>query len=565
MIKIARNFSTYIFLAIAVVLTCLFFTACTSNESEKTEPLIIATSVEQVEDTQSIKICWNSEENLENVFITVKHGDDVVKKVVFNTFDEQTLNEELRCENQNSIIIEVFYGKHTVEIFAKKGARVSETQTKQINVYTDEYNIAPLVATVPVSVYTLGMKNYTNNYQIPTFFWLQRSNAWSYNALPNNVFPIPTATKEEITTEYSAARDAKTVAWIKELYEINNSSKFNFFCNDYWPTVWLDAVYGNNIPVENFKITLLSDGTASYKMFNDVYNNGNAQDNYNNYVNLWQDYKNGNVTTLTVEQCRALVYVWLQDSELDLTWVINRIDTIGQANETVKLKITELYNNGKIERYYLDKLWNALTPEEKSQIKNLYHIGDVFASAEENNKKPMIILGTSTAGEGTDLETYLTLLMNFYGDTYEYYYKGHPAYPTNANPQKQELLKNLNIHELESSIPAEFFYYFYPEVNYSGYGSSTFTNVGNEPSNAVFTKYENCDLSYRDHLEVFISKLSISDEIYGSLVNGEENVKFLIQNKSYLNNGVFTKVEVYDSTTKTFTTFNYVDNRYVAE
>ena len=53
----------------------------------------------------------------------------------------------------------------------------------------------------------------------------------------------------------------------------------------------------NNIPVENFKITLLSDGTASYKMFNDVYNNGNAE-NSTGENRLMKVYLNGMLTSV---------------------------------------------------------------------------------------------------------------------------------------------------------------------------------------------------------------------------------------------------------------------------
>ena len=555
------NFRKKLIVLFATILFCttlLFVSACNDEELE------ISTKVEQVEDKQLVKVSWDCAESVDEIVITLKHGDEVYKTLNVNSAEGLTLNEQLR-EEKNSVVIETFYGKHTVEVVAKKGDRVSEVKTNNVNVFTDEYNIAPLVATVPVTIYTLGMKNYTNNFEIPTFFWLERSNAWDYEQLLDNVYPIPTATKEEITTEYNQNRDAKTIAWVKELYEMNNNSKFNFFCNDYWPTVWLDVVYGNDIPVENFKITLLSDGTASYKMFNDVYNNQNAAQTYENYVTLWENYKNGTVDSLSVEQCRALVYVWVQDPTIDLTWVINRIDTIGQDNISVKNKITELYNNntGRIRRYYLDQLWNALSETEKNQIKKLYQIGDVFASSEQSQKTPMVILGTSTSGEGTDLEAFLTLIMNIYGNEYEYYYKGHPMYPTNANPTKQALLENLGVHELESSIPAEFFYYFYPNVAYSGYGSSTFANVGDEPSKAVFTKYESCDAVYKDHLEVFISKLNYTDSVYGSLISASDTNKYLIQDKSNLVEGVFTKIVIYDSITKTFVAYNYVEGNYV--
>lgn len=549
-------------------MAALGIAGCSPNEDPSTkEPLVITASAEQVENDQLVRVSWDCQEDLDEVTITLKHGNEIEKSVTINNVNGTNLNNVLRENDEQSLVLETYYGRHTVEVTAKSGKRTSQKQTKTVDVYTDEYNIAPLVATVPVSIYTLGMKDYTNDYEIPTFFWLERSNAWDYEHLPNNVYPIPTATKDEITTEYNNQRDAKTVAWIKELYEINNNSKFNFYCNDYWPNVWLDAVYGNAIPVDNFKITLLSDGTASYAMFNKVYNNENATQIYTEYEELWQSYKAGTVKSLTVDQCRALVYVWVQDEDIDLTWVINRIDTIGQSNADVVNNLNAIYNGGagRIKRYDLAKLWAALSTDEKAQIKSLYHIGDVFNVADQAGKTPMVILGTSPSTEGTDLETYLTLVKEYYGDDFVYYYKGHPMYPTNANPAKQALLETLGILELESSIPAEFFYYFYPNVAYSGYGSSTYINVGNDPSKAVFAKYETCDPTYKGNLEIFISKLTSSDDTYGSLVTAGETDKFLIQDKADLLEEKFTKIKIYDSTNKIFKTYNLVEGNYVLE
>ena len=561
---------TLLTLLLSICFTCFVLTACKSDDEtpvvtgEPTKIEFEAAAV-QVEDKQLIRVSWESEDEIKEVSITLKHGEDVEKTMTVGGVSGLGLKETLREESSNSVVLDAFYGRHTIEVVAKNGDNVSEIKSLTIDVYTDEYNIAPLVATVPVSVFTLGMRNYTNNYTIPTFFWLERANAWDFKYIPNNVYPIPTATQEEFTTEYSQARDEKTIAWIKELYEINNDSKFNFFCNDYWSEVWLKASYGNGIPVENFKVTLLSDGIGSYSMFNDVYNNANAQQNYEQYVDLWEDYKAGTITDLTEEQCRALVYVWVQDEDIDVTWVINRIDTIGKENAEVSNKITELYadNTGRIRRYYLDKLWNELTETEKAHIKKLYHIGDVFSVADEQGKTPMIILGTAPTGEGNILEQNIKALMSYYGNDYVYYYKGHPMYPTNAYPEKHQLFQNLGVLELESSIPAEFFYYFYPSVAYSGYGSSTFTNVGDEPSKAVFSSYENCNDNYKGELDVFISQLDSSNATYGSLVSAGDNTKLLVQNKADLSQGVFAKVKVFDSVNKTFKMYNLVDGVYV--
>ena len=155
-------------------------------------------------------------------------------------------------------------------------------------VYTDEYNIAPLLATVPVSIFTLNMKEYTDNYTIPTFFMLHRPKAWHYESLPDNVYPLPIASDYEITTYVSRNRMYNLVAaWVKELYDLNNASVFHFYLNDRWVEGCLQATLQNGIGYENFDLTLLSDGTGSYEDFNSLYNNANAAANYTKYTAEW--------------------------------------------------------------------------------------------------------------------------------------------------------------------------------------------------------------------------------------------------------------------------------------
>ena len=128
-----------------------------------------------------------------------------------------------------------------------------------------------------------------------------------------------------------------------------------------------------------------------------------------------------------------------------------------------------------------------------------------------------------------------------------------------------KVFEDLGIQFLEPSIPAEFFYYFYPSVKYSGYGSSTFANVGDTPSMAVFGRYETTDSNYQGNLEVFMSVLEASDETYGSLIGSTDTGMFLVQDKADFDGTRFTKVKVYDSANKTYKTFVWSGSAYTVQ
>ena len=99
----------------------------------------------------------------------------------------------------------------------------------------------------------------------------------------------------------------------------------------------------------------------------------------------------------------------------------------------------------------------------------------LFEAAEQSGKKVMIFLGTRLTSDSESSENFRALSAfteQYYGDDYVYYYKGHPATPTGANPERLALLDELGITDIESSIAAELIFFFYPEANLSGYSST---------------------------------------------------------------------------------------------
>lgn len=198
------------------------------------------------------------------------------------------------------------YGKYYVTAtFTKNGKVVKETSPTVVGVTAEEYNFAVLNATFPVVQFTLSlwdMKGDAVN-PVPTFVSLSRNDAYDWDKLPENVYDLPYITdKNRESTGYTAKMNM-TAAFIRELYELNPDSKFNVYCVDYTLTTMLYTIIENNIPMDQYSVRVLSDGTASYTYFNDCFNNANPSAVYEELAAEWEEvraqYANGNRVPLT--------------------------------------------------------------------------------------------------------------------------------------------------------------------------------------------------------------------------------------------------------------------------
>lgn len=551
----------------------MILVGCKNANGSKTGTFKIASTVTQVEKSQMINVTWDTgkRSDLKQIDIVVKHGKTVDKAISLRSVNDLA---------RKNINIESYYGKHTVEVTAVCGKETSKTVTSKVSLSADEYVIAPLLATVPVSIFTLNMREFTNDYSIPTFFTLHRQKAWNYDHLLPNVYPIPNASFEEITVQNAISRNKmhKLVAsWMKELNEINPDSQFHIYMNDRWVEGALQATLQNGIGFDKFDLTLLSDGTGSYADFNELYDNSSAAANVAAKDAEWAAIKaefeeKGTITQVGGGKGREYIYSMLRDSAINVKWFVNRIDPMCTNKGTIPA-VQEIYSNletldsaGRIVRFNLGTYYNNLSEEDKNAIMKLYDLGtDVFAAAEAEGKKIMIILGTHVASE-VNFKDYLNMVLHQYGDEYAYFYKGHPKYALSDQPAEMiEYFTSHGIQFLEPSIPAEFFYYFYPTVHYCGYESSTFLNVGDNPSDCVFKRYEVESSQYQEALEVFFSPLTAEEEtVYAPLaVSGN----YLIQETEFYNTteSRFDKVKVYNSVSKAYTSYVWNAGAYVIE
>ena len=337
----------------------------------------------QIDDTQNVRVSWDTSKGVDNVKITVSHqGSQVYSTTLASSKDIM----------KGYYDVPAYYGKQTVSVTAKK-ALYSTTRTKTINVSTDEYVIAPLVSTQSVTFFTLELENITQNYTIPTFVWFEKSGAWDWTKLPNNVYPMPIANGSSFLSTTVQNMYTQTSAWIKELYEINNNAKFNLYYNDVWCHGAVQATYANGIPAENFKLTLLSDGSASATLFNANFNNQATFDaKYLAMAQKWGELKtevaNKKKYSTSIfesykidpEALGEYAFVMAKE-EANIEWWLTRYESTfaPDAPEVLAVVENDLVDAGKLKTKNVDLLLSAIEENEaKAQaLKELFNISKV--------------------------------------------------------------------------------------------------------------------------------------------------------------------------------------------
>ena len=517
-------------LILCTVMTLTLLASCAGKELSAT------VTVEQADNHQAIRVEVESEKKIKKIEVTVKHNGDIVS---------QTAEEE-----NNLIIAYAYYGKHDVyvTVTAKNGS-VCEYQT-QVEVTNDEYVIAPISGSMPQLYFTLNIKEITNDGQIPSFVWLARPDSYNWDNLPKNVYPMPTVDMSEVLTHNNYDRMVEvTSAYIKELYSLNPNSKFNLYINDFNSYLYLKLLAANGIPEENYYVTLLSDGGASYKAFNTAFNvdekDFDADKKYSEmadnlktlYTQVREEgdyYYDESKFVVNTTDFNQYAYVAAKEMNNVEWWILRPRDGVlcSPDEEFIKTVLTTDKTEGIIEERNFANPLKAMSDGEKEMLKDLYNFNnEMFNKADVEGKKAMMILGSwATAENEPDFEDYVNIVKAYFGDEFVYYYKGHPNTPTSNHPEKAAQLEALDLIDVESSINAELILFFYPDIYMCGYNSSTFMSVESEEmACAIFNmtkedaKANEGMAEYRDLIGVYISK--IDDTSYRlELKDGTEKI-----------------------------------------
>lgn len=500
---------------------------------------------------------------------------------------EKTVDLSSLEENEFQMEFPTFGKYYVTATFSKNGEVVNMSSESVVGIVAEEYNFATLNATFPVVQFTLSLWDIkgTSENPVPTFVALSRSDAYDWNSLPENVYELPYIGDNNRTSVGFTNKVKMTANFIKELYELNPDSKFNVYCVDMTTTNYLWTVIENNIPTDQYTIRFLSDGTASYTFFNQIFNVENPQAAYDSLAAEWNnlrtEYANGNevplsslqyATSSDINSLKYYTYVVAKEEQkkgVDVEWWLARTNgTLLSPDADFLAEACKTVDNGGIirETAFKTMLENlqAKGPEVEQEFKTLYHFSEtMFSDAEENGKQVMMLLGTRVNLE-SNFEDYARFCMLYYGDEYEYYYKGHPGTPTDMYPEKQAQLESLGIHDVESSIAAELILYFYPDISMSGYDSTTFISANKEMACCLFGKTLNqaynvtngCD--YENTIDTCISEISDYGSGVGKKLNlNPEHRNYLVEfNKKVVDSAY--DIAIWDATDLCI--YYYVEN-----
>lgn len=391
----------------------------------------------------------------------------------------------------------MYYGIHRLEYsFYRNGNQVFKT-TSEETIISDVYNYVVLVATMPVTDYTLmGVnKDYKTDYfdaSHPTIISLERAWSYTWKELPDNFFFNPflsdAVIQQGVNAFSSFGYNSINIEYVKYLYSLNPKSRFNFYINDYWPNQFLDYM-AIGIPVDQMKFVFITDGYGTFSVFTNPYgamtsDNDTSLDVYNNLVSTWDTLKGKLLENRSAgydamketgrDQMRDFIQVMINDSDLDVYWLVN--NNIDRNFNSLKAYTDVVKVHPHFVKLDLNGLLSSLNDGEKSTLSKLYAFDNTALNeAIKQGKQPVIFLGTSTSGE-THLDAYCKIMKNLLGNDYAYLYKGHPGHSTNGAANRENTLNSNGYIMLDASIPAELVAFFNPTSDMAGYSGSSFAS-----------------------------------------------------------------------------------------
>ena len=416
--------------------------------------------------------------------------------------------EELPAGAERSLSLDLRdFGRYEIVMKLYSGSELVDTLYSEAVVTADEYNIALLSATVPVTYTSLYLadsdagEDALIDSSLPTVIALERADAYDWTALPDMVIPCPFyeegAYQSGINSIHWDSMVAGMARYIGYLHTLNPDSRFNIIVNDFDSFLVLPLALGNGLHPDQFSLTMISDGNGTYTLFRDIFGDGSGEDaslqKFDELSSLWDDIRDNalagdmDASMAAVIGHRPVAYLqrYLEefapviacDSSLDVQWIINRnnADTFGSSAAYQEY----VADNANVKVVNMNSLLGSLDTAEAEAFKKLYSFdSEEFEAAEKAGKRVVMFLGTRYSLEDC-LEDFLSIMENLYPEEeWVHIYKGHPGDTYQSG--RSAMLRDHGIAEVDASIPAEIYCFFEPETVLCGYDSSTYGNAGNE-------------------------------------------------------------------------------------
>lgn len=387
------------------------------------------------------------------------------------------------------------YGKWTITGEFRKGkTKVKSLPTVKLGISASEYVVAPITATMPVTMLTTslwgaGSIRGTDD-SIPVIVQMTRAGQWDWKKLPEGVHTLPYLSVKDGTARtgstYLRGHLTQMKDYIKDLVSMDPDSVIHLYVNDVELRMVQTLIYANKIPEANYTLTLLSDGGFSYNRFASTYTTADPAATHDQLLAEWKAsksyaYANGKVSaSMTTDRARNYIWAAIKSEPTAKWWLTRPALLIPASPNGLTDFATAASKDSQVVSVAINTSLNAIKAagdQALAEFQALYKFTDAyFATSAASGKKVMMFLGTRLEKE-VGFADYAAFTKKYYGDIYDYYYKGHPATPTPFYADKVAQLKTLKITDVDSSVPAELILFFNPKIYMSGYPSTTYLSV----------------------------------------------------------------------------------------
>lgn len=441
-----------------------------------------------------------------NESIISKNNVDIIKIESYmewvNPFREKDFRKYqykeffLSIKDKTDIVLDFTnYGLWTICIEYFCGENIVGKEIKTITIEASEYNIGYLAATLPVEIFLTKLWDITTP-DSPTIIGLERV-LINYNALPQNVFPFPLASREELYTPYKGFNNyaQRLVSYVGCLHRLNPNARFNIYLCDHKAFYSLALMYANGIPEKNFNVFLLSDGTGTYRGFNNIFNCPDADIIYNMMQTTWclskqkaiesgvQKWKKetfitcgnpsvslekrikGNITDLSNRTAYAFI---MAKENSNYKWILHNPQLLKYANNCLAPLSASICKINFVNDI------KQLENHKEELIRMLDMDYSFFEKSYKSNKRICLLL--TSYPPSSDDDKFIDKTMSYYGKNYDYYVKEHPWAPKDDKRVQKFINKGILI--LNSKIPTEIYMMLDSKINIAGYLSSVFLSIG---------------------------------------------------------------------------------------
>lgn len=272
----------------------------------------------------------------------------------------------------------------------------------------------------------------------PSYFFYSRSRTFDPDKFPSYV---KVSTSADRTADATADEKQEAIREMRRrILEINNADPtavFGLYVDDLRCRLGYDCFVEQGIDSARVKVSLLSDGTATYNNFYNYFGDAaSAEQNWNDYAAEVEalDWNHGGRYPVTRAQFELDSWTWVYylATRPGYRLVMQNSALLESSCPFITEKLGEM-NIESIQPY---EMLSALPETARQQFYDMAGFDyDKFAALfDASPKKNLVIIGTSHAGSASERQQYdyVARIMEQYGEGYDVFFKPHPADTSSA-------------------------------------------------------------------------------------------------------------------------------------